>query len=90
MRTLNRKIRIIVRPWVPRKLPYQIPMARVKEVLQEAYPQLKTVVYVGWARRTMDNRKLLIYLAATGETGLEARKAFKKSEKFGEDIWVIQ
>ncbi len=83
-------MRIIVRPWIPRKLPYQIPMTRVKEVLQVAYPKLKKVVYVGWSRRMSNGKRILIYLAATGDTGLEARKAFKTSEQFGEDIWLIE
>ena len=90
MRTKKKKFRIIVRPWVPRKVPYQIPMTRVKEILTEAYPNLKKVVYVGWARRIIDGKKQIIYLAATGETGLEARKNFKKSEEFGENIWIVE
>ena len=86
----KKKFRIIVRPWVPRKLPYQIPMVKVKDVLEEAYPNLKKVVYVGWSRRIINGKRELIYLAATGDTGLEARKAFKTSEQFGEDIWLIE
>ena len=89
MREKKKKFRIIVRPLVPRRLPYQIPMTRVKEILQEAYPQLKNVVYVGWARRVYNGKKQLIYLAATGETGSESRKVFKTSELFGEKIWVL-
>lgn len=78
-----------MRPWVPRKLPYQIPMTRVKEILQEAYPELKSVVYVGWARRIHKGKKTLMYLAATGSSGIDARKAFKTSTDFGKDIWII-
>lgn len=89
MKQLKKKFRIIVRPWVPRQLPYQIPMDHVKEILKIAYPKLKKVVYVGWARRVIDGKKQIVYLAATGETGPEARKIFKASQNFGEDIWVI-
>jgi hypothetical protein len=90
MRETKKKFRIIVRPWTPRKIPYQIPMTGIKEILTEAYPNLKKVVYVGWARRIFDKKKQIIYLAATGDTGLQARKAFKTSEEFGENIWVIK
>jgi hypothetical protein len=90
MRTPKKKFRIIMRPWVPRKLPYDLPMTRVKEILKEAYPNLKKVVYVGWSRRVIEGKKQIIYLAATGETGPEARRTFKMSENFGEDIWLIE
>jgi hypothetical protein len=90
MRTQKKKFRIIVRPWTPRKIPYQIPMTRIKELMQEAYPKLKKVVYVGWVRRVVDGKKQIIYLAATGDSGIEARKVFKTSENFGEDIWLIE
>lgn len=89
MRTKKRKFRIIIHPWVPRKIPYDIPMTRVKDILKDAYPKLKKVVYVGWARRVYDGKKQIVYLAATGDSGIEARKVFKISEKFGEDIWLI-
>ncbi len=89
MKIAKKKFRIIIRQWTPRKLPYDLPMARVKEILHDAYPKLKMVVYVGWARRVYEDKKQIIYLAATGDTGIEARKIFKTSEKFGEDIWVI-
>lgn len=85
----KKKFRIIIRPWVPRKIPYDLPMTRVQQILQEAYPHLKKVVYVGWSRRVYEDKKQIIYLAATGDTGPEARKAFKMSERFDEDIWLI-
>ena len=90
MQTKRKKFRILIRPWVPRKIPYQIPMDRVKEILKEAYPKLKKVVYVGWSRRIYDGKKQIVYLAATGDSGIEARKVFKTSENFGEDIWLIE
>lgn len=89
MRKQKKKFRVIVRPWTPRNIPYQISTELYNAILKEAYPKLKKVVYVGWARRVYDNKKQIIYLVATGETGIEARKAFKTSENFGEDIWVV-
>ncbi len=47
-------------------------------------------MYVGWARRVIEGKKQIVYLAATGDSGIEARKAFKTSENFGEDIWMIE
>src|SRR5579862_3685016 len=84
MRTKKKKFRVIIRPWIPRKLPYDVPMTRAKEILKGAYPKLKKVVYVGWARRVHDGKRQIVYLAATGDSGIEARKVFKTSEHFGE------
>lgn len=83
------KIRIIVRPWTPRKIPEQIPTSRINEVLVGAYPKLKEILYVGWIRRKVKDKKQLFFLAATGTTSTIARKAFKESEDFGSDIWLI-
>lgn len=83
------KIRVIVRPWTPRIIPYAIPTAAVRDILKEAYPQLKKVLYVGWIKRKENNKSVLYYLAATGETAGEARKNFKKSVNYGIDIWKL-
>ncbi|SRR6266403_1392528 len=90
MKTPKKKFRIIVRPWVPRKIPYQILTEQFNAILKEAYPKLKKVVYIGWAKRVYEGKKQIIYLVATGDTGIESRKIFKTSENFGEDIWVVR
>jgi hypothetical protein len=90
MRKKKAKLRVIVRPWTPRKIPYAISIEHVNRIMQEAKPKIKAVIYVGWARRKMNEKRMLLYLAATGNTASEARKAFKTSENFGEDIWLIE
>jgi len=60
MRTRRKKFRVIIRPWVPRKIPYDIPMNQVKEILKVAYPKLKKVVYVGWARRVVEGKSFIL------------------------------
>jgi hypothetical protein len=85
----RKKFRVIVRPWIPRKLPYQVATLQVKEVLKEAYPKLGLVVYVGWIRKIIKGQKKLLYLVATGNTSIEARKAFKLSEDLGKNVWIV-
>ena len=85
----KKKVRILVRPWVPRRIPYQIPMSSVREVLTSARPHMQEVLYVGWVKRVVDGKRVLMYLAATGETAKEARKRFKESNDFGVNIWKL-
>lgn len=88
-RNYKLQVRIIVRPWIPRNLPYSIPSDSVEQILQNVYPSLKKVLYVGWVKRRVDNKMKLFYLAATGDTTRQARENFKKSEAFGENIWEL-
>lgn len=85
----ERKIRVIVRPWTPRKLPKQISIKRVDDVVEKAYPKMKKLLYVGWVRRNVNGKRRLLFLAATGDTPSEARTVFKQSENFGEDVWIV-
>ncbi len=89
MRERKQKIRVIVRPWNPRKIPYSISFQQVNEIIKEAQPKIKNILYVGWARRSVGDKKVLQYLVATGETSSKARKAFKMSIDFGENIWIV-
>ena len=90
MRRRKTKIRIIVSPLIPRKMPYSITKEQINQLMKEARPKIKSVIYVGWARRKIDGKRRLLYLMATGSTSPEARKTFKTSENFGEDIWLIE
>ena len=89
MREKKPKIRVIVRPWTPRKIPYAISFQKVNGIIKEAQPKVKAILYVGWSRRNVEGKKVLQYLVATGSTSSEARKAFKLSEDFGENIWIV-
>lgn len=86
---MGRQVRIIVRPWVPRRIPYSIPAKAVEEKLTLAYPKLKRVLYIGWIRKKVNGKSGLFYLAATADTTKDARRVLKKSESFGEDIWNL-
>jgi hypothetical protein len=74
---------------MPRKVPCAIPVEKVNEAVRHAKPKIKAVLYVGWARRKVNGKKALRYLAATGNTAGEARNNFKHSQEFGENIWLI-
>lgn len=86
---VKKNIRVVVKPAVPRIIPYQIPKETMELFLKENYSKFKSVLYLGWVRREFEGKKQLVFCAATGDTGLDARKAFKTSQKFGEDIWII-
>jgi len=89
MKPHPKKIRIIVRPWTPRFIPFEIPSDAVNIIMRDAYPQLKKIVYVGWIRRVQGDKNVLLYLAATGDTAKEARHAFKHSTEFGLNVWNL-
>lgn len=86
---MNNQPRIIVKPIVPLKVPYAISIAMMESFLADNVDKFQTILYFGWGRRIIDGKKQLVFLAATGNTSLVARKAFKKSTAFGEDIWII-
>lgn len=84
------KTRIIIRPWTPRIIPYYISVDSVKQSLLVAYPKLKKVLYVGWAKRKVNGKAKFFYLAATGDTTRQAREVLKKSDAFGENVWDLR
>ncbi len=86
---MKKKVRIIVRPWIPRRIPYLISANLVKKKIEFAYPKLKKVLYVGWVRRKVNGRSSLLYLAATADTTKDARFLLKKGELYGENIWNL-
>lgn len=83
------KIRVIVRPWIPKgKIPH-IPQETIQETMNTYFEKLKPVIYVGWSMRKYHGKRLLLYLMATGNTSKEARSNFKKNEDFGQTIWDL-
>lgn len=85
----KKNIRVVVRPWTPRKIPYRITTAQAEFILDTAYPNLKKVVYVGWTRRDVNGKKQLLYLASTADTLREARRVFKTGTDFGINLWKL-
>ena len=86
---MKTKIRIIVRPWNPRNIPFHIPADSVRMVLEQAYPSFKKILYAGWVRRKVNGKTALCYLVATADTTKEARNLFKTSEAYGENVWDL-
>ncbi len=84
-----KNIRVIVRPWVPRKIPFQIPVASVMQILDKVRPKLKRILYAGWVKRKVNGKQILCYLAATADTLNEAKKKFKSGENFGDEVWNL-
>lgn len=83
------KIRVIVRPWIPRKKMPLIPQEHIELTMKNILTKIKPVLYVGWSMRKIRGQRMLVYLMATGDSSKEARMNFKKSEDFGENIWDL-
>lgn len=85
----KKRFRVVIRPWSPRRQPYIVTEADIEACISFAYPKLREVLYIGWAKRTIQGKRATLYLAATGATSAEARKIFKSSDAYGEDVWLI-
>lgn len=85
----KRRFRIIVRPWVPRKLPYEVNEKILESKITEIFGNLDKTIYVGWKRRIVNNKKQLFYIITTGSSSSEARKNFKELKSENETFWVI-
>jgi len=85
----SKKIRVIIRPFIPRRNTYPILINDLKNLIEKEKHKFKKYLYVGWQKRVIDEKKQLRYFIATGETPQEARKNFKKSESFNENIWYL-
>ena len=86
----TKRVRVIIRPWTPRKMPYAVTRELISTFIQTHYPDFEAVVYAGWSRKLNINgsRKISFYVA-TGKTSSEARKRFKESNAYGKEIWEI-
>lgn len=85
----RKKLRVIVRPWQPRNLPYQISQAQLKAFIQTHVQHFEEVLYLGWVRRQKEGKRLIKFVVATGATRSIAKKRFKESTQFGTEIWEI-
>jgi len=85
----SKKIRVIIRPFIPRRNTYPILINDLKNFIEKERCKFKKYLYVGWQKRAINGKKQLRYFIATGDTLQEARKNFKKSESFNENIWYI-
>jgi len=89
MKKKSKKIRVIVKPFIPRRNTYPILINDLKNLIEKERHKFKKYLYIGWQKRVIDGKKQLRYFIATGETLKEARNNFKKSDRFNENIWYI-
>lgn len=85
----SKKLRVIVRPWIPQKVPIEITKNDLQEFIQENVGKFKSVIYMGWIRRKVQGKRVMKFILATADKASEARNKFKKSEEFGEDVWDL-
>ncbi len=85
----RKKLRVIVRPWQPRNVPYAINQSLLKMFIQTHVSFFDEVIYLGWVRRLEKSKRVVKFMVATGPTRLIAKKRFKEdSPKVGE-LWEI-
>lgn len=85
----RKKLRVIVRPWQPRNVPYAVSQQKLKAFVQTHVQQFEEIVYLGWVRRTENSKRVAKFIVATGPTRQIAKQRFKESTTFGTEVWEI-
>jgi hypothetical protein len=85
----RKKLRVIVRPWQPRNVPYTISQTQLKAFVQIHSNEFAEVVYLGWARRVEEEKRVIKFLISTGSTRLDAKRKFKEGQVNNIDLWEV-
>ena len=85
----RKKLRVIVRPWQPRNLPYPVSQTRLKAFIQTHVTSFDEIVYLGWVRRLEEGKRVVKFLVATGPTRLIAKQRFKEGNITDGQLWEI-
>jgi hypothetical protein len=85
----RKKLRVIVRPWQPRNLPYPVSQTRLKAFIQTHVSSFDEIVYLGWVRRLENGKRVVKFLVATGPTRLIAKQHFKEGILTEGQLWEI-
>jgi len=85
----RKKLRVIVRPWQPRNLPYPVSQTRLKAFIQTHVTLFDEIVYLGWVRRLVEGKRVVKFLVATGPTRLVAKQRFKEGNITDGQLWEI-
>lgn len=90
MDSRKRRIRVFVRRWTPRVLPYPVTEEEIRRFVRRHHEQFNAFVYAGWARRkNVQQVQRIGFFIATGSSRKEAKKKFRESNEFGKDIWEV-
>ena len=85
----RKKLRVIVRPWQPRNIPFAISQEHLKDFIQTHVLEFDEVLYLGWVRRLEDGKRVVKFLVATGPTRLVAKNRFKEGEITDGEVWEL-
>jgi hypothetical protein len=85
----NKKIRVVVRQVMPRNKLKDIPVIRLNRFVDENYPKFEKILYIGWCRRIVKEKKELRLIASTGTSLKEARIRFKNYDIDNYKVWDI-
>ncbi len=85
----RKKLRVIVRPWQPRNLPYPVSQTQLKAFIQTHVSLFDEIVYLGWVRRLENGKRVVKFLVATGPTRLIAKQRFKEGALGEGELWEI-
>jgi hypothetical protein len=85
----RKKLRVIVRPWQPKNLPYAVTQTHLKTFIQTHVAVFDEILYLGWARRVVDGKRVIKFFVATGPTRLVAKQRFKEGAPAEGELWEI-
>jgi len=85
----HKKLRVIVRPWQPRNLPYQISQNQLKTFVQTHASVFDEIVYLGWVRRIENGKRVAKFMVATGPTRIVAKQRFKVGTIEEGGLWEL-
>lgn len=84
-----KKLRVIVRPWQPKNLPFKLTQSQLKEFIEAHAEEFAAVLYLGWVRRSVNGTTTVRFIVATAENRSDAKQRFKESNRFGEEVWDL-
>ncbi|NTU46118.1 hypothetical protein HGA88_00660 [Candidatus Roizmanbacteria bacterium] len=81
--------RIIVNPVIPMKFPAEISKHQMQEFINTHHKEFKSVIYMGWVKRIVDNKRRFRFIIVTADNSREARQKFRKEEANNVDVWDL-
>jgi len=85
----RKKLRVIVRPWQPRNIPYPVSQIQLKTFIQTHVESFDEILYLGWVRRLEEGKRVVKFIVATGQTRLQAKQRFKEGTVSDTGVWEI-
>lgn len=73
----NTPYHITIRPWVPRRIPYEVSQEMLNEAFAKKKSELSPFIYLGWRSLNKNGKRNVVFCVGHGESRATARSAFK-------------